>query len=834
MKYRFTLYFLLFIIAFSSCAPINRATRLKKTPREHSLNYCLSETKAPYTDYNKEVWTVFSDRDENDTYQNPGGKVKLKKWSSWNLFFVIKEKGDYLRLVKFDPEIIENNIYAAKIKDRKKAQYYGWVHRSRLLLTRQSSTDIATRFKNKAITIATDTTAIVDSEAFFETDSIWTYRDENLTVRYQKIPMYELVFQLKMSNDKKKVLIAKKTIVAPEEAHEDILGWVSVSLVKEFTQRLFVDMKTIPAEVATDSFLYKDRAKMKPLDIPAITWSEISSFQKRTPSFRYNPVQQYCTGDSMDIRFRTAVPAPVVDRKDNYVYNVNGKKIMYGRFLQLEKELKKLNLMFVFEGKEQVLNNFSELLNIVQNLHPVINKEEDGFEFRYGAVMACRNKKGNQEPVIRTVGLTASYDEMIEFLTETNEQLDNYQPLTIRQAWTGLRTAVDLLEGQGEETNIVVILGEEGYSEWADSVLVHRMADANCRILGYQMNSEVSNRGNNFVLQIENMIAHAARRESHAKREKIVFTDQVKPYQRYKENSRNVYSLDFPQRSMTQGWVLFPDKANEMPLDMLFTAIDTLVMQVKADNDTLISSLDRAFRLVGSNRYKYDTTWVNYNLQDSTWLLDRGLPGRFKKELPAWYLPSQTITLEPTDTDVNYHLLLSQTELNSLVQFMEIISAREPDYKYKGKKQRTRKFCNCPDDELYFQAINMDYYTDKEGLPVYMTTKRIRKHLYRLYLNEMRSERLCTVKTKKLKRYSLAKMHYEILGSPTDYPIATGFTLKDIKRKKHMRDFELDEMIQYFKTKKDALADHIRTSSGKDTFVSNGETYYWIDSRLLP
>ena len=77
------------------------------------MNYCGTDIKAPKTTYKREPWVVFSTRSSIDSYQNPGGKVKFKKINFLEAFYVIKEKGDYLRLVKYDPSIISSFRTAA-------------------------------------------------------------------------------------------------------------------------------------------------------------------------------------------------------------------------------------------------------------------------------------------------------------------------------------------------------------------------------------------------------------------------------------------------------------------------------------------------------------------------------------------------------------------------------------------------------------------------------------------------------------------------------------------------------------------------------------------------
>ncbi len=831
------------LILLSSCSPINRFTRLKRTPREYSINFCGEEIKAPRTRYNKESWIVFSDRANNPSYRNPGGKVQMKEMEFMEPFFVIKEKGEFLRLVKYDPAIVGGNLNTRIIKDRKQAQYYGWVHKSRLLLTRQSPTDIATGFKNKAVSIVTDTTALMHPDAFFSDDSIRIFKDLSLTVSNGKIPFHEIIYKLKTSSDGEKVLVGRKMIVSPDSAGTDVLGWIHSSLVKEVGQRLYVDVKCLPHDTLIDpsssdtavvlhSLLFKDKQKNDTLSVSPWALDESFYFSTRNPAFRYSPVLSYCMPDSGVVSFKTGLPTQVIDKGNNYVFNVNGNKIMYDRFKELEKELRRLNIVFVFEGKERVIQNYSEAINIIQNLQPLFEQEDDPFRYRFGAVMAFQpEENSNSFPEIKSVGLTGSYPEMMEFLTVETEQIKNYKPLLPQYTWSGVRKAVEMVEPHSEETNVMIILGETGYSEWADSLLVERIAAANCRILGYQIHNMESNAGNNFVLQVGHMIEHYAQRQSVSKREKIVYSKHVKPYSRFRESVKNIYALDFPKGSMSQGWILFPEKSQTLPMNILSASIDTLIMEVKSDNDTLIADLYNAFNTVGNHRFRYDSLWVKYNDIDSTRLMQRELPHKFKKELPAWYLQSQPITLtEDINKDLKYHLLLSKEELDELMFFLQNLSSNEPDYKYRGKKKKAKKRCNCPDDD---EPEFFEPETDSSGNPEYMNTRKIRSALQRAYMTELKNCRLCKINNKVLKSLSLGEAQRRIIGSPGHTPLLYQFLVGDIKDKKVMSDKELDELIQYFKLKKENLERHMM---GPKTakFESNGQSYYWIDRHLLP
>ena len=60
------------------------------------------------------------------------------------------------------------------------------------------------------------------------------------------------------------------------------------------------------------------------------------------------------------------------------------------------------------------------------------------------------------------------------------------------------------------------------------------------------------------------------RLKSVARKEKSSYMQiNLRKYHEYREVNKNVYCLDFPNRSMTQGWVVFPQKQENLPLEGL-------------------------------------------------------------------------------------------------------------------------------------------------------------------------------------------------------------------------------------------------------------------------
>ena len=820
---------LLFVMLASSCGPVNKLSRLKRTPREYSLNYCYSDLKAPKNRLCEETWIVFSDRENNDTYQNPGGKINFKQMSFMDAFFVLREKGDFVQLVKYDPKLVAGNPRARIMKNRKEAVYYGWTRRSNLLLTKQSSLDMATGFKNKAITMIVDSLAITQTQLNFDDDSILTYKDEAMTLPNRKIPVHEILYILKSSADGKKILTALKTQLDPLEAPTEAAGWISTSIVKELGQRLYVEDESI----RNGELVFLDRQCKDTLEIEPVEWHEINFYANNNPPFQYAPVRSYQV-DTGTVRFHTAFPSPLIDKSRMHVLNLNGNKIMYADFLKLEEDLRKLNIIFVFEGKERVLAEYPRLMSVVQNLQSITNTDDDPFRYKFGAVLSYREDARQNSRRIKSHGLTESFDGLLEFLTAEMDSVENYQPITNAQAWLGMRRAVEMMEEYPDETNLMIVIGESGYeSEKADSIVARRIANVNGRIIGYQIfNEALSDNDNNFVLQIENMIENVALYDVPLRRERLVFTSQFKPDIYYRESTKNVYTID-QQKSMSQGWILFPAKSVEMQHDVLTQSIDTIFTEIRADNNSVIECLYRAFNEFGDKYYRYSPAWAAYNMQDSLWNVNREMLHKMPGKMPAWFMPSMPLAFDNGDANLGYHLLLSESELKEINGFLEDITRYEPDYKYKGKRKNVKR-CNCPDDYPAVETQTNELIYDKNGDPIYLNTRLIRYHLYTAYMSRLKSSyKMRTIRPCRLKYYTLADAGLEIVGNPAKDEISRTYKIRDIKRKKMMKNAELDLLILYFKHKR-ATLENFMHKNDKNSFVSNGESYYWIKRDLFP
>lgn len=825
-------------LVISACGPVNRFTRVKKIPRQYSLNYCGGEEiKAPKTDLNKQPWIVYSDREKNISLNKPGGKVKAKDVDYLDPFLVIKKKGDYLKLIKYTPDILKNGKLQYK-----NAEYYGWMLKSKLLLNHQSVTDIFSGKKKKMMVVFSDTTAINDSERYFSRyDAVKLYKDVKIGSIASNIFPYSIVYQLKEDKYEKKSLVAKKTTIKPEEVKQEVLGWIDNSLIQDIGQVLHADISSIP----------KDQIKFSLRNNRTIGLTEnIQDLNKllsdKYRTVKYNPITSYSARNGQ-VAYKANLAMPVFDISTNYIFNINGGHITYKKFREISKDLRNINVVFVFEGKQHTIGQFPQLVNALQNLQTLFEHPEDPFNYRFGCVMTMDDlEETSVSPT--TMGFTSNYSDVINYLTEKANNKDKLKPIYTTDTWTGVHKAAEMFKEYPNESNLLVLIGETGYmTESVDTPLISKLVDSNIRVVGFQTYATENNISNNFVLDIQDMIDSYAEIMKKTKGEILVSPEQIRHNNYYTQSgdARNGYRLDFPKNSITQGAILFPQKGGYLSLEVLTNNVDTIVQQIKEDNVSISQYMVRAFETVGNNRTSFDPLFAQNFRLDASRAPSKQFISDFRSEVPGWILTSDPILLTGVeDREIDYYLMASENEMDDLKDYVRTISSKEVEQKYKAKKKKAeKKPCNCEDDLLtlinspggytsqqdnYDQNYNNDdFYVTTSTPIVYANTSKIRKHLKKYYIKTLKHCKLCKLKSSFINSMSLAEAQRRITGSPSSNDLLHRIRVKDITNKKIVTDQALDELILYFKSKKVELDD-------AEKIESNGEFYYWVDRDALP
>ncbi|WP_455593509.1 type VI secretion system protein TssR domain-containing protein [Bacteroides sp.] len=789
---RNTLVIILTVALFvSACGPVNRLTRLQKLPREYSDNYSVDGIKAPVSEVHRKPWVVYSDRAGNAAYVNPGGKVKTVEINPLDAFLVIKRKGDYLRLIKYKPENIKKN----RLDQRKKADYIGWVHSSRLILSPSSITDVRSGLHDKLLTAITDTSAILSPERFLATaDSLKVFSDPDLQKQSTVIGMHSIVYALKYSPDGRSVLVAKTPEIQVDKIGEQVVGWVPKVMVKKIGRQTFVE-------------------------------TSLAAKGTQPDVLRYSPVIQPYDNDSAST-FKSGLFLPVIDKSGNKVFNIDGRPMSYQQSEVIKDNLKKINVLFSMEYSSHLSEQYPQLLNAIQNLRPLFSVPGQPQVYRFGGAIATGQG-------IEVIPLATDYEAFVDRMIELASLIGGKKEKTL-PAWTSMKKALAMLGDDSEPVSLIIEIGEKGdVQEAAPTAIVEALSKKNCRLLGWQLYTSNEELYNNYTLQLSDMIRRYADYQTLNKRKILLYADQFIPSNLMREVNTNFFMLDYAYASMSQGGFLFPEKGELLPVELFAGAVDSLLTQIRVDHNSLAEHIERAFSTVGNTKDRLDSTLVN------KYHLPKGMkPGKeFKKMFadvaPVWYKDVPRMAVP--DSLMRYHLLLSEPEQKLLKERMETLCAMEVDIKdkTKPKKGKTKKLCRYLEetenrDEEESDSLQVDVASKMDT--VYVSTRKVRRHLYNFYMSELRSCKVCRLKRKEIRRYSLAFAHRQIFGVPANGALLEDITVKGLKKHKKLSDAELDALIAYFKYCKEEFG----KKGAEEQLSSAGQEYFYIDSKLLP
>lgn len=685
------------VVIWVSCGQVNRLTRVKKVPKKYSPNYSCGEIKAPKTNINNMPWIICSDCAENMTCNNAGGKVKAKDISYLDPFLGIRKKKDYIIFIKYKPDIPKNDKL-----DYKMAEYYGWIHKSKVLINFRSLTYVSAFMKDKMVAGISSTTMFSHSGKYIAFDSIKLCKDMKTGELAVKIGVYNLIYMLKQSEDKTRTAVAQTTELNPENVKENVLGRIDNSLLQDAEKVLYVYKTSIPAS--------KLQLKLRK-DTIMLVYEEINDLQsvlsERYKVIIYSPFFFECEKDKQ-CAIKTVLNIPLLDYNLDYIFNVNGGHISYRKFRAiLSKKLKHINVVIVIDDKRHTINHFLKIVDALQNLQPVFEGKDDKFQYRLGCVLDFVTNARLFNPLFREFDLDNS--TLINFLTDKANKKKELRPGNIVSAWGKINKVFELVKDNAEATNLIIVVDETGYSsEKITRDMVNELAGNNCRVAGFLIYVGEDDSYNNFVLNNESMVTSYSYTLHHTKGNLLVSLKQLlhENYFARLGDMRDGYRLDLTENSITQGAIFFPEKGVTLFLNVLINNLDTIIHQIKEDNNSLIHYRASAFAATDNNCTRFDSLFV-------VWydLLQKRMPRRilvsgFKNDLPRWPYASQLLLCnDSVRKDIRYKLLLNGNEMKDVNEFVEALSKYEVDFIKPGEEKK--KPYKCPDDYIFEEMERM-------------------------------------------------------------------------------------------------------------------------------
>jgi hypothetical protein len=733
-------------------------------------------------------WIVYSDRNNNVTYTTSKMTTTLKTIGFMERFYVTGEKGDLLEIIKYVPDLLEA---VDKIKAPSKVQYYGWIPKSKLLLSQKSFVENIDKRSLKWVTMLKGSKFVDKIKAHVEIDRIKLYDAPELRTQVDGFVYFnELVYVYKTYDDK--VLIGKQPHFSCDSCSNTILGWVPSSFVQSWGQRICLEPLNDQVNKTNAPLIYPAKewalsgtntAAGYTIDVPscakAYNW-------KKYPVFKIETIESNKVKYKF---FHTGAITSTFDKTESFIYSLSGPKINYSKFCEISKSNKNVNIVFAVNTGSDIKEYLFAYTNMIQEVSSYFNKNNSDLEYHF-AVIDC-------SPAPAKKDFVSDYSSILRDITDiTEKSIDNKNALVTTGIANGLTNASALFKGHEEETNIVILISSKTDSDtrpMMKDALYTNLASKNIRLVFVQPYCGVGDSYSSLITHCNTILINTATKIAALKREKIANTVYANDNVKTKGTplgQASVSSLDFPAHSCTQGFLIFPTVGYKIDGKTVTTCLDSLFDQIAADNLMMVTSLQRVFNSTSFNNSVNKTFQRYYSTQET---------------LPADYLG---FTLNYAD--YNYFINGYTAYPQSMRPFKLSLLLSTEEY-----------------EDMYnmFKSLKLEQLSD----PADMKGRTAVYAEFSKLLTNYNKEHYVSIPSSNL---TFSDYFYRLFGFYTDNELLTKYKVYDFNNPNIINKDDLKKMIEHLNNRINAF--YKLRGDKRNMFSSNGNQYYWISEDYLP
>jgi hypothetical protein len=710
----------------------------------------------------KSAWIVYSDRDNNTTFQNPGNeKQTLASLNFMQACFVIGEKDDYVELAEYVPRV---NMSKGK-KTLENPKYLGWVNKNTLLLWNRALKDKGTNYYLKTIT-AFGTQRIFDIlQHHVAGDSIITFANPFLNKPFSKCGMGNIFYIYKESVLGNEYLVGPDPNFLPENSTQSGIGWISKDLIRVWGTKGFVSLNpdlnaTLPF-YQISPFIKNNIVDQEPITIVRSPYTTPKSDLEKL-----YPIVKYSTTKDGDVVINSSFLEDVLDKDKNRVYNISGDLISNEDIETFSAKSSKLNIVLVVSAGRrngQYINNLQGVLETDAWREAARNNFK---EVNIGAVV-YKDYGPNCDNAITP--LTNDYRAIDEFLQEQrkveNDGCDDnnyYQGM-----YGGIIKATKMLQAHSNESNIILVYGSGSDETSRKGEAIRSIQSVKARLLFFQTHNIPNERAYiNFVGDAKELIIKSAENITELKKKIIVpntYPNILNSVAFVNDSTGRIQQLDYPKKAITQGSLIFPHDSENMPAKFLADYLDSLITSIAIDNRTIESGLRSAMAQSSSGNTKIKKEFA-YRFPK---YLNEKIPLDFLKSntlrdqnflIPAWMLLKSNDT-HNLQEGITAGVLLSEKEYTDFANQLallggkgyydskELIVNHISDAVEKAQSQQNTKLDKSIKELTFAEALGfvsgyfpVDPVWRSTTLSEYQSSGKISVDIGKVFLNECKSK----------------------------------------------------------------------------------------------
>ena len=757
----------------------------QRTPNQSIYGF-IEETKVidGYPKKNS-PWVVISDRENNTVYVDKSDQKSPKEIKFLEPLLVLnyKKSSGLVKVAEYVSDALLRKTSKKAIKS------YGWIPEDQLLLWTNALKNQENGFTIKAALVPNNIDVMKTGDKYLQNDSVLVYTSPQLTqARKKKLPVGQLVYIYKQSENNKRYLIGKSPEIKIDSYEDNVYGWVSSNMISYWGEKYAV---RIPNKENYDSIINKI-GLTKPLQSPE---SNDKKYLKN--NYSSNALDNIIPVSLKDAdkveKNKLKYSANILDYNKNFVFNVAGKPIYFDQYKEIITNNKNLNIVFALDISAENSKSIAIAKSIFQDFQVKIDKLSYYKNIKYGVVLYKNNNCGDNMAVSE---LSDSFEVISKYIDDRSKEMKCNGP-SGQPYQLALASAGNLLRNVPDESNIVVAIGSTAASGTGIGDAIRTLSQSRARIVAFQSFSGAGNEFNNFVLASEGIITQSAKNVAKLKMEKIVDQNEVTNKNNYNlvGNEDGLYSLDYPKTSMTQGFVIYPRKGELASNSLLAKALDSITTQITKENKEIDASLTKYFKSnVGVAKTEIKPRYRS---------LFPGAPS----PMPAEF-SSQFVTID--------HPFLIKGEIQNDLKYSPLID--------RGILISSEEYENIR--QLYLSIYQETIIKNRD----FNQSTAIKRYM------KIVKDNYTTLKEFQAKDLGKKTMAYAIATS-TGYDtynedIMTKYTLNDWRKKKIIDPTIVKEYFANYKVLADRLLEN--KNNKKIVIKQNGETYYWINQYYLP
>ena len=818
--------YILFLFIFSNIIYCGEIIEMP-TKYIFPTNSCLEKLSKVDIDKTKDsrsegnAWIVYSDRDNNKTYETYNCKKIFKKISFLDEFYVSDEKGEYVRLLKEIDKL-------AFLTPSEKSIDFGWIHKSHLLLWKRCMVEKKTRIQQKAM--LNNTIKNIHLIDFSMPNIVRFTKGPGLS--FQKTGyesnMYKFFFvfkKIKNSKNEEYYLLGNNSVLLDKLQFKTIVGWVPADRLTFWNTRIAIEpnwefdaveerRKGCKAKFFIDIPAARNYRDGHVVDKKDVYWKKDTLGIRPAGEWRRFPLI-YLRKDNL---LSANVMGDIHQKDRKSISSIENADIQK-RIDNIINKLRSINLVFVIDATKSMAKYYMPIVQAINDSKNIwrkytTNRDRIGNKYKIGAVI-YRDISESIDRQKKFIRLDTNFEKIIKFLRQVKAG-DKNNVSKRESVFLGLKVALKQTGMKSNFTNIIVLVGDVGnhihYNiEKTKNEISQLLSKKNCHLFAFQVHNDGDQAYKDFVDQLSSIMKKSANYFYNSFKEELDVKLELNKDLKGKIG-KPVFKTNKNISKFVQGpysaCLVDASQDKVIPPDDLKNNLIQFIKEIDQRNNKLIETLIN----ISENGIGIDEIIENEEPTDE-----------------ADYVSSFTdriVFLLKTTAGLNI------SQINQLLRKRFQLSTRLTSTMYvKGQKHPLfKKVVLFTREELSELVIGVGKLYRAQSVNI----AEERKEMVKAW-KELLKHHIGNITEKEMKEMNLKEIFEMKFGVPSQSEAIRNVKLKDIVDEREFPNEQFRSYVEKVKQKHNTLRNIL--DSGENypyRFRSNEIPYFWIDLDRIP